>query len=69
MLAVAEVSSRLLPPFNQGGYVVPAALDPTVASRADAGGATADGAAGLTYGSHIKQLLKRPSCRAWKKFS
>jgi len=59
MLAAAETSSRSFLPSDERGYVVPAAPDPTVASRAGAGGATADGAAGLSYGSHIKQLLNR----------
>ena len=59
MLAAAETSSRSSPPSNEGGYVVPVAFDPTVANRADTGGATADGTAGLVYGFHIKQLLDR----------
>jgi len=53
MLAVAETPSRSSLPSNEGGYVVPAASDPNVTSRAGAGGATADGTAGLIYGSHI----------------
>jgi len=52
-----------------GGYVVPAASDLTVTSHAGASGATANGIAGLTYGFHIKQLPKRLSRRALRKFS
>ena len=36
MLAVAETSSRPSLPSLEGGYVILAASDPTVASRADA---------------------------------
>jgi hypothetical protein len=69
MLVVAKTSSRLSPPPRGGGYVVPAAPDPTVASRAGAGGATANGVAGLSYGFHIKQLLKQLHVALKKKFA
>ena len=63
MLAAVETSSRSSLLSHERGYVVPTASDPTVASRASVGGATADGTAGLSYrmilNSYINNLMSR----------